>query len=72
VRPLLRHRAALSEPRAPHLLHRHKAFQLMHRQWSEVLTAITAVIGLALRRALLRGERASLQRAVTPPRLQVL
>jgi hypothetical protein len=63
LRTLLRHRAALIEHRAPHILHRQKALKLMHRQLSEVLTASTGVTGQAILRALLRGARDALKRA---------
>jgi transposase len=62
-RTLLRHRAGLLEPRAPHILHLPKALNLMNIPLSEVLTDITGVTGQAIRRALVHGERAPLQRA---------
>jgi len=62
-RTLLRHRAELIEPRAPHILHRQKALKLMNRQLSEVLTASTGVTGQAILRAIRRGKRDALKRA---------
>ena len=63
LRTLLRHRTELIEPRAPHILHMQKALKLMNIQLSEVLTDITGVTGQAILRAILRGERDSLQLA---------
>jgi transposase len=63
LRTLLRHRAEVIEPRAPHILHRQKALKLMNRQLREVLTDITGVTGQAILRAILRGARDSLQLA---------
>jgi transposase len=60
LRPPWRHRAALIEHRAPHILHMPKALTLMNRQLREVLTDITGVTGQAILCAILRGERDSL------------
>jgi transposase len=57
LRTLLRHRAALIEPRAPHILHLQKALTRLNLQRSEVLTDITGVTGQAIRRAIGQGER---------------
>jgi hypothetical protein len=57
LRTLLRHRPALIAHRAPHILHMPKALTLMHRQLSDVLTAITGGTGQALLRAIVPGER---------------
>ena len=47
-RTLLRQRAELMEPRAPHILPRPKALKRMNLQLSEVLTEITGVTGHAI------------------------
>jgi transposase len=63
LRTLLRHRAALIEHRAPHILHMQKALKLMNLQLSEVLTDITGVTGQAILRAIVHGERDPLKLA---------
>jgi transposase len=63
LRTLLRHRAALIEHRAPHILHMQKALKLMNIQLSEVLTDITGVTGQAILRAIVHGERDPLKLA---------
>jgi transposase len=62
-RTRLRHRAALIEHRAPHLLHLHKALTLMNIQLSEGLTEITGVTGQAILRAIVQGARDPLKLA---------
>jgi transposase len=57
LRTLLRHRAALIEHRAPHILHIQQALTLMNIQLSEGLTEITGVTGQASLRAIVQGER---------------
>jgi transposase len=57
LRTLLRHRAMLSQHRAPHILHLQKTLKLMNMQLSEVLTDITGVTGQAILRAIVAGER---------------
>jgi len=63
VRTLLRHRATLMAPRAPHILHMHKALELMNLQVSAVLTDMTGVTGQAILRAIVHGERDPLRLA---------
>jgi hypothetical protein len=62
-RTRLRHRAELLAHRAPHILHRQKALNLMNLQWSDVLTDITGVTGQAILRAIVHGERDPLRLA---------
>lgn len=57
LRTLLRQRAPRLEPRAPHLLHRHKALLPMHLPWSQALRAVTGDTGQRIRRAMVAGER---------------
>lgn len=57
LRAYLRHRAGLIEHRAAHIQHMQKALQQMNVQLTQVLTDITGVTGLAIIRAIVRGER---------------
>jgi hypothetical protein len=57
LRTLLRHRAALIEPRAPPILPMQQALTRMHMQLREVRTEITGVTGQALLRAIVQGAR---------------
>ena len=63
LRTLLRHRATLMAPRAPHILHMHKALKLMNLQVSAVLTDMTGVTGQAILRAIVHGARDPLRLA---------
>jgi hypothetical protein len=63
VRTLLRPRAALLEPRAPHRLHVPKALNRLNLQLRAGLTALTGGTGQAIRRASVQGERDPLTRA---------
>jgi hypothetical protein len=57
LRTRRRHRARLSEHRAPHLLPLQKTLKLLNRPVSEGLTEITGVTGQALLRAIVAGAR---------------
>ncbi len=57
LRAFLRHRAALVQHRAPHILHMQKALQQMNRQLPVVLSDITGEIGQKILRAIIAGER---------------
>ena len=57
LRAYVRHRAMGLEDRAAHLQPRQKALHQMHVQWTQVLTDITGVTGLASIRAIVAGER---------------
>jgi len=57
LRTLLRHRAQLLAPRAPHILHMHKALVQMHIQLSQALSEVTGDTGQRLIRAMVAGER---------------
>jgi len=63
LRAYLRHRAALLQHRAPHILQMQKALLLMNLQLPQVLTDITGMTGLAIVRAIVAGERDPLQLA---------
>ena len=63
LRAYLRHRADLLEHRASHIQHMQKAFQQMNIQLPQVLSDITGVTGLAIVRAIVAGERDSVQLA---------
>jgi transposase len=56
-RTLLRHRAQLLEPRAPHLLHLQKALLQRHIPWSHALREVPGTTGLRISRAIVAGER---------------
>ena len=57
LRTLLRHRAQLLEPRAPHVLHLHQALWQMPIQLSQALSDITGLTGPRILRAIVAGER---------------
>jgi transposase len=57
IRAYLRHRAELIEHRAAHIQHMQKAMQQMNVRLSPTVTDITGVTGMAIRRAILAGER---------------
>jgi transposase len=57
LRTLLRHRAQLLAPRAPHVLHMQKALLPMHIQLSQALSDVTGATGLRIIRAIVAGER---------------
>jgi len=57
LRTFLRHRAQLIEHRAPHILHMQQALKHMNIQLSVVLTDSTGTTGMAILRAIVRGER---------------
>lgn len=63
LRAYLRHRAELLEHRAAHILHMQKALQQMNIQLAQVLNDITGVTGMAIVRAIVRGERDSVKLA---------
>jgi len=63
LRAYLRHRAALLQHRAPHILQMQKALLLMNLQLPQVLTDITGMTGLAIVRAIVAGERDALKLA---------
>jgi transposase len=62
-RTRLRHRTTVSAPRAPHLLPRQQALNLLPIQLREVLTEITGGPGPAILRASVQGARDPLPRA---------
>ena len=57
LRTLLRHRAHLLEPRAPHVLHMQKALCQMHLPLSPALSDVTGTTGQRSSRAMGAGER---------------
>ena len=57
LRAYLRHRAALIQHRAPHILHMQKALQQMNIQLPLVLSDITGETGQKILRAIVAGER---------------
>lgn len=57
LRTLLRHRSQLLEHRAPHILHMQKALLQMNVQLSQALSDITGNTGMAIIRAIVKGER---------------
>ena len=57
LRAYLRHRAQLVEHRAAHIQHMQKALQQMNVQLQQVVSDITGVTGMAIMRAIVRGER---------------
>ena len=57
LRPLLRHRAQLIQPRAPHVLQMQKALWQMNMQFSPALSDVMGVTGQRIIRALVAGER---------------
>ena len=57
LRPLLRHRAHLLAPRAPHGLHMQQALLQMNMQLSQALSDITGLTGQRIIRAIVAGER---------------
>ncbi|HSX82606.1 MAG TPA: IS110 family transposase, partial [Candidatus Saccharimonadia bacterium] len=57
LRTLLRHRAQLIEPRAPHVLHMPQALLQRNIQLSQALSAVTGTTGQRLIRAIVAGER---------------
>jgi transposase len=63
LRTRLRPRAGVIAPRAPHILHLHKALTLLTIPLSEGLTESTGVTGQPLLRALVQGERDPLKLA---------
>jgi transposase len=63
LRAYVRHRATWLDDRAAHLQQMQKAWQHMHVQWPQVLTAITGTTGLAIIRAMVAGERDPVQLA---------
>jgi transposase len=56
-RASVRHRAMWLEPRAAHIQHRQQALHQMHVPWTQVLTDITGVTGLACEAELARRLR---------------
>ncbi|MBI3327526.1 MAG: hypothetical protein HYZ81_12600 [Nitrospinae bacterium] len=56
-RAYVRHRAPVLEYRAAHIQHMQKALQQMKVQRTQVLSDITGTTGLAILRAIVRGER---------------
>jgi transposase len=63
LRAYRRHRAELLEHRAAHILHMQKALQQMNIQLAQVLRDITGTTGMAIVRAIVGGERDSVQLA---------
>lgn len=63
LRVYLRHRAELIRHRAPHILHMQKALQQMNVQLSQILSDTTGETGMAILRAIVAGERDSVQLA---------
>jgi transposase len=63
LRAFLRHRAALIQHRAPHILHMQKALQQMNLQLPLVLSDIMGETGQKIVRAIIAGERDSLKLA---------
>ncbi len=63
LRAFLRHRAALIQHRAPHILHMQKALQQMNLQLPLVLSDITGETGQKILRAIVAGERDPLKLA---------
>ena len=63
LRAYLRHRADLVQHRAAHILHMQKALQQMNIQLSQVLSDITGETGMAIVRAIVEGQRDSVQLA---------
>ena len=57
LRAYLRHRAALIQHRAPHMLHMQKALQQMNLQLPLVLSDIMGETGQKIIRAIVAGER---------------
>lgn len=57
LRAYLRHRAMLLEHRAAHIQHMQKALLQMNLRLTQVLSDITGTTGLAIIRAIVRGER---------------
>jgi transposase len=58
LRRALRHRPMLLTSAAHHRQPRHQAFEPMHRQLTQVVSASTGVTGLAMLKAILAGARA--------------
>jgi len=63
LRTLLRYRAELIERRAPHINHMIQALKHMNIQLNLVLSDISGATGLAILRAIVRGERDPMQLA---------
>jgi transposase len=57
LRAYLRHRGNLAQQRAVHIQHMQKAFQQMNIQLGQVISDITGETGMAIVRAIVRGER---------------
>jgi len=57
LRSYLRHRDSLIEHRAVHIQHMQKALVQMNVQLTQVLTDVTGVTGMAIMRAIARGEQ---------------
>src|SRR5262245_23843690 len=57
LRTLARYRAEVIERRAPHINHMQQALKQMNLQLNVVLSDITGVTGLAILRAIVKGER---------------
>jgi hypothetical protein len=57
LRTLLRHRAQLLAPRAPHVLHMQKALLQRNMQLSQALSDVTGDTGQRIIRAIVAGER---------------
>ena len=71
LRAYLRHRAQLTQHRAPHISHMQKALHQMNLQLPHVLSDITGETGMAILRAIVAGERDPVKLAqVRNPRCQ--
>ncbi len=71
LRAYLRHRAQLTQHRAPHISHMQKALHQMNLQLPHVLSDITGATGMAILRAIVAGERDPVKLAqVRNPRCQ--
>lgn len=57
LRAVVRQRDMLVKSRSRHILHMHKALQLMNVQLNQVITDITGVTGMKIIRAIASGER---------------
>ena len=57
LRVVVRHRDMLVKSRSRHILHMHKALQMMNVQLTQVVSDITGVTGMKIIRAIIDGQR---------------